>query len=128
MGDIMKYDKIINIAIGKSRKELNYVNLKLPYSEFIDKYIKNTIYTNETYNEYINFPKDIQDNIKDVGGFVGGILKDGKRRKDTILNRSLITLDVDFGYEGMIEDLEKNIDLGMCLYTTHKHTKKSPRF
>ena len=48
MGDIMKHDKIINVAIGKSRKELNYVNLKLPYSEFIDKYIKNTKYTNET--------------------------------------------------------------------------------
>ena len=31
MGDIMKHDKIINVAIGKSRKELNYVNLKLPY-------------------------------------------------------------------------------------------------
>ena len=29
MGDIMKHDKIINIAIGKSRKELNYVNLTL---------------------------------------------------------------------------------------------------
>ena len=80
------------------------------------------------YEEYINFPKDIQDNIKDVGGFVGGNLKDGKRKKDTIINRSLISLDVDFGYEGMIEDLEKNIDFGMCIYTTHKHTKKSPRF
>lgn len=34
----MKYDKIINIAIGKSRKELNYVNLEVSYSEFIDKY------------------------------------------------------------------------------------------
>ncbi len=128
MGDIMKYDKIINVAIGKSRKELNYVNLSILYSEFIDKYIKNTKYTNETYKEYINFPKDIQDNIKDVGGFVGGILKDGKRKKDTIINRSLISLDVDFGYEGMIEELEKNIDFGMCIYTTHKHTKKSPRF
>ena len=30
--------EIINVAIGKSRKELNYVNLDLPYSEFIDKY------------------------------------------------------------------------------------------
>ena len=77
----MKRDKFINVAIGRSRKELNYVNLKLPYSEFIDKYIKNTKYTNETYKEYINFPKDIQDNIKDVGGFVGGVLKDGKRKK-----------------------------------------------
>ena len=85
MGDIMKYDKIINVAIGKSRKELNYVNLKLPYSEFIDKYIKNTKYTNETYKEYINFPKDIQDNIKDVGGFVGGNLKDGKRDRKSVV-------------------------------------------
>ncbi len=42
MGDIMKHDKIINLAIGKSRKELNYVNLSILYSEFIDKYIKNT--------------------------------------------------------------------------------------
>ena len=40
MGDIMKYDKIINVAIGKSRKELNYVNLELPYSEFIDNISK----------------------------------------------------------------------------------------
>ena len=78
MGDIMKRDKFINVAIGRSRKELNYANLNLPYLEFIDKYIKNTKYTNETYKEYINFPKDIQDNIKDVGGFVGGVLKDGK--------------------------------------------------
>ena len=54
MGDIMKYDKIINVAIGKSRKELNYVNLKLPYSEFIDKYIKNTKYTNETFDKWID--------------------------------------------------------------------------
>ena len=32
MGDNMKYDNYINVAIGKSRKELNYVNLELPYS------------------------------------------------------------------------------------------------
>ena len=53
MGDIMKYDKIINVAIGKSRKELNYVNLKLPYSEFIDKYIKNSKKVKFTYLNFI---------------------------------------------------------------------------
>ena len=82
MGDIMQNDKIINVAIGRSRQELNYVNKTMLYSEFIDKYIINTKYTQETYEEYINFSKDIQDNIKDVGGFVGGTLKDGKRKKE----------------------------------------------
>ncbi|MFQ9309263.1 MAG: VapE domain-containing protein [Paraclostridium sordellii] len=124
----MKYDKLINIAIGRSRKEINYVNKSISYLDFINKYLKDTKYTKENYKEYINFSKDIQDNIKDVGGFVGGFLKDGKRRKDTVINRSLVTLDADFAYENMIEDIEKNCDFAMCVYTTHKHTKENPRF
>ncbi|CEP83719.1 virulence-associated E family protein [Paraclostridium sordellii] len=124
----MKHDKFINIAIGRSRKEINYVNKSISYSDFINKYLKDTKYTKEDYKEYINFSKDIQDNIKDVGGFVGGFLKDGKRRKDTVINRSLVTLDADFAYENMIEDIEKNCDFAMCIYTTHKHTKENPRF
>ena len=124
----MKHDNYIRVAIGRSRKEINYVNKIMKYSDFINTYIRNTKYTSESYEEYISFPKDIQDNIKDVGGFVGGLLKNGKRKKDTIISRSLITLDVDFGYENMIEDITKNCDFGMCIYTTHKHTTKKPRF
>ncbi|MBP3907241.1 MAG: hypothetical protein J6D12_09050 [Peptostreptococcaceae bacterium] len=124
----MKHDNYIRVAIGRSRKEINYVNKTMKYSDFINTYIRNTKYTSESYEEYISFPKDIQDNIKDVGGFVGGLLKNGKRKKDTIISRSLITLDVDFGYENMIEDITKNCNFGMCIYTTHKHTTKKPRF
>lgn len=124
----MKHDQLINIAIGRSRKEINYVNKSISYSDFINNYLKDTKYTKENYKEYINFSKDIQDNIKDVGGFVGGFLKDGKRRKDTVINRSLVTLDADFAYENMIEDIEKNCDFAMFIYTTHKHTKENPRF
>ncbi|CEO24138.1 virulence-associated E family protein [Paraclostridium sordellii] len=124
----MKHDKLINIAIGRSRKEINYVNKSISYLDFINNYLKDTKYTKENYKEYINFSKDIQDNIKDVGGFVGGFLKGGKRRKDTVINRSLVTLDADFAYKNMIEDIEKNCDFAMCIYTTHKHTKENPRF
>lgn len=124
----MKHDKLINIAIGRSRKEINYVNKSISYLDFINNYLEDTKYTKENYKEYINFSKDIQDNIKDVGGFVGGFLKGGKRRKDTVINRSLVTLDADFAYKNMIEDIEKNCDFAMCIYTTHKHTKENPRF
>ncbi|MCH1966211.1 virulence-associated E family protein [Paraclostridium sordellii] len=124
----MKHDKLINIAIGRSRKEINYVNKSISYLDFINNYLKDTKYTKENYKEYINFSKDIQDNIKDVGGFVGGFLKDGKRRKDTVINRSLVTLDADFAYKNMIEDIEKNCDFAMCIYTNHKHTKENTRF
>ena len=38
-----------------------------------------------------------QDSIKDVGGFVGGHLKYGRRKKGNVLSRSMLTLDMDYG-------------------------------
>jgi hypothetical protein len=39
-------------------------------------------------------PKPKQDNIKNVGGFVGGKLKDGIRKNDYVVFRSILTLDL----------------------------------
>lgn len=50
---------------------------------------------NCTKDQYRNLPKAERDKHKDVGGFVGGHLKHGRRRKGHILTRSLITLDLD---------------------------------
>ena len=52
-------------------------------------------YTSETSEEYKKMSKAQQDQIKDVGGFVGGVLKDGIRSATTVVVRSLLTLDVD---------------------------------
>ena len=49
----------------------------------------------ETMEEYLALPKDRQDSLKDVGGFVGGKLKGNLRRSEAVESRSLITLDLD---------------------------------
>lgn len=49
----------------------------------------------ETHAEYMALPKAEQDKRKDVGGFVGGSLRDGLRRRGCCTGRSLITLDMD---------------------------------
>ena len=36
-----------------------------------------------------------RDDIKDVGGFVGGTLKGGRRKAEAIAQRRLLTLDID---------------------------------
>lgn len=118
---------MINIAVCKSRKDKVYKNIKLSYKEFIDK-LKTTTYTKETYNDYINMEKEKQDNIKDIGGFVGGYLIDGKRNKKSVEYRSLITLDIDYGYKGMMEYLEMSLDYACIIYTTHKHNPDNERF
>ena len=50
---------------------------------------------NITHDEYEKLTKTEKDKVKDVGGFVGGHLKGGRRRKGHVLARSLITLDID---------------------------------
>lgn len=123
----LTYDGDITISIGKSRKETKWKNLTGKWSELL-KRLSSTTYTSETMEEYKALPKSDADNIKDVGGFVGGELKDGKRRSDSVVKRSLITLDVDFGSEGLWDFIEMFYDFAACIYSTHKHSTDTPRY
>lgn len=120
-------DGIINIAVGRNRKELKWKNKQMKWSEFLDR-VSQTTRTAETYEEYKKLSKGEQDNVKDVGGFVGGTLKNGRRKSNSLLNRCLLTLDVDYGKEGLWDTIEMLFDFGCCIYTTHKHSKNKPRF
>lgn len=123
----LKNDGIINIAVGRNRKELKWKNKQMKWSEFLDR-VNQTTRTAETYEEYKKLSKGEQDNVKDVGGFVGGTLKNGRRKSNSLLNRCLLTLDVDYGKEGLWDTIEMLFDFGCCIYTTHKHSKNKPRF
>ena len=62
---------MINIAVCKNRKDKIYTNEEIDY-ETLKELLSKTKYTDETYKEYLSLPKEVQDDIKDVGGFVGG--------------------------------------------------------
>jgi len=68
-----------------------------------------------------------QDAIKDVGGFVGGALREGKRRNGYVLCRSLLTLDMDYAKPGIWDQIETLHDFKCCIYSTHKNTPEVPR-
>ena len=92
----------LKIAVCRSRKDKRYHNQEIAWSELIDR-LKDTVRTHETVNEYRAMSKARQADIKDVGGFVAGYLKDGKRGKETIKSRSMITLDMDDASIDLIE-------------------------
>ncbi|MCB2312107.1 virulence-associated E family protein [Clostridium tagluense] len=122
----MKNDGLITIAIGRNRKELKWKNQIMKWSEFLSRVCKTTR-TPETCEEYKKLPKIEQDNLKDVGGFVGGALREGKRKSDAVLSRCLITLDADYGQKGLWDIIEMLFDFGCAMYTTHKHSPDFPR-
>ena len=125
--DIENDGKLI-ISIGKSRFETSWRNTTMQWSELLARLGK-SIMTHETHAEYMRMSKDQQDKIKDIGGFVGGHLKDGRRRNGSVLTRQILTLDLDFPpvdlWKRLMGDLE--LDCAMAIYSTHKHTEAKPR-
>jgi hypothetical protein len=122
----IKYDGIINISTGKDRKETNWKNEELKWSELLER-LKRTTRTFESFEEYKSLPKAKQDDIKDVGGFVGGTLKGERRKACEVASRSLLTLDIDYGREGLWDTIELLYDFASCIYSTHKHSPEKPR-
>ncbi len=122
----LKYDGHVNISRGRSRMETSWNNWVSSLSELYKRFSRTT-YTAETVEEYKKLPKKEQDDIKDVGGFVGGHLREGKRRADMVSNRSLLTLDIDFGITEIWGRIKEKLDCGVCIYSTHKHSDEKPR-
>ena len=78
---------------------------------------------------YIALPKAQQADLKDVGGFVGGTLRNGSRKRGCCTGRSLITLDMDNCAPGSTEDWVAAIkSIGTAaVYSTRKHDPEHPR-
>lgn len=114
------------VSTGNSRmeKKWNFEEMEL---EAFKERIATTHRTSETVAQYKKMTKAQQDDIKDVGGFVLGRLKGGRRKKDCVLSRSAITLDMDYGTEGILDEIEMFHDMKIFVYSTHKHTKENPR-
>lgn len=114
------------VSTGNSRMEKRWNGIEMELEEFIQR-ISNTIRTAETVEQYRKLSKAKQDDIKDVGGFVLGKLKGGRRKKDCVEFRSGLTLDMDYATEDILEQLEMLYGFRCLIYSTHKHTTEKPR-
>ena len=116
----------MKIAVGNSRMDKKWKNRDISWEDFCQK-VSVTQRTTETVEEYRKMRKGPQDSIKDVGGFVGGTLREGRRKNGMVLCRSMLTLDMDYGKPGIWEEIALLHDFKCCIYSTHKHTPESPR-
>lgn len=124
----VKYDGPLTIATAGSRKSMSWKNQDITWGELAHR-LSITQRTAETQNEYSAMRRAQKDEIKDVGGFVGGALRNGRRKAESIIHRRLLTLDIDSVPQG--EDPWPTVTLvigcAAVLYSTHSHSPKSPR-
>jgi putative DNA primase/helicase len=123
----MKYDGKITIAVGRSANSLKWKNKTIPLSVFAKRISENVV-TGETYKEFIASSRSEQGTIKDVGGYVGGYLRDGKRSPKNVGHRQLLTLDIDFSHYHFWDDFILQYPNAAILHATHKHSKANPRY
>ena len=116
----------MKIAYGNSRMEKRWKNNEISWDDFCRR-VSTTQTTTETVEEYRKMTKPQQDAVKDVGGFVGGHLRGGRRKNGTVLCRSMLTLDMDHGTQDILDELSLLNSHELCVYSTHKHTPEAPR-
>lgn len=123
----IKHDGPFDIATGRTRTETNWKNKEILWSKLVEK-LSVTHRTAETFAEYLTLKKTRQDEIKDVGGFVGGYLRGGRRKPGNVTHRQLLTLDLDSARADMWDAFTLQYDCASLIYSTHKHTPESPRY
>ena len=125
----LKHDRKIEISVCINRKDMSLKQKEMSVSEFYEK-LRKPVRGHETQAEYLALKKAQQDELKDVGGFVGGTLNGGRRKAIAVTGRDIVTLDFDtippYGTDGLIRALE-NMKCGFCIYSTRKHMPTAPR-
>ena len=125
----MENSRKLIISEANNRHSKQWVTTEITWSEFVERLGKPKI-TAETLDEFLSYSKSKQDDIKDVGGFVGGKLKGNLRRSEAVESRSLITLDLDnLAYEDDTKIIKTLNGLGCAyvVYSTRKHQTTKPR-
>ena len=108
---------------------MQWPETQMYWSEFIQK-LSRPERTAETFVEYKSYAKPQQDELKDVGGFVGGTLLNGKRKNESAGVRYLVTLDADTIEPGGTQRIINRVSALGCtyvIYSTRKHEGAAPR-
>jgi len=116
----------LKISYGNSCYSKTWPNKTITFDDLCRR-LETTIRTTETVEEYPKLPRSERDHAKDKGGFVAGMLRDNRRKRENVVCRSMLTEDVDHADTTFIEKFTTSCKYAACLYTTHGHTPEAPR-
>ena len=123
--------KQFKITSFKSSKSPTGVPYQLTAKQFYLTMKTEFVRTAETVEEYKKYDRATRGKIKDKGGYIFGETKNNQRTKGAIINRSMITLDLDYCDCEICEVLEEKakteLQFPFMYYTTHSHTPERPR-
>lgn len=119
----------IKFYTASSRFAKSWYEVDTTWQDFVNR-LREPIRSTETLAEFLALNKDEQMQLKDVGGYVGGVIKGNRRTAQAIESRTLITLDIDFARPDTLDKLIRQLlrtKYKYCIHSTRKHQQSAPR-
>lgn len=119
---------VLAIAEGISVRSRTWKNKEYTWSALVER-LSRSQEKNTTLKEFLKHSKQDQRRIKDVGGYVGGFLRNGRRSPQNVVFRQLLTLDIDHSVEaGFFDTFSMLYSCAAVVHGTHKHQPSEPRY
>lgn len=116
------------VATAPTAFATRWKNERLTWEAFCQK-LSVPVRTKETMKEFDSMPKAEQGTLKNVGGYVGGYVKDGQRKKGNVERRTLLTLDADSADDNFPLIIRMFYEgFNYCIYSTRSDRKNARRF
>jgi len=125
----LQHNRQLTVSAAGNRRATHWPTQSIWWSELVER-LRTAVRGTETLAEYLAMPKSLQDDLKDVGGFVAGELAGGRRKASAVKGRDVVTLDLDNIPAGGTADVLLRLDgLGcaFAVYSTRKHEEAKPR-
>lgn len=116
------------ISVAGSSKSTNWKRKAYTWDSLVQELSVPKMVGSESMREFDLLAKSEKAIRKDVGGFVGGTLAGGRRSKNSVTGRSLITLDVDYGEDGFFFDFCMNFGCAAAIYGTRSDRPNKRRY
>ncbi|WP_028560661.1 virulence-associated E family protein [Paenibacillus pinihumi] len=118
----------LDISFGKHRADTNWKPEYLSWDEFVDR-LRKVRRTPETMAQYDKMSIPDKGKAKDGPAYVGGLIRGGRRKKENLDTRSLITLDADFADDDFLFTCELVLGgTAYAIYSTHSHRPHKPKY
>lgn len=118
----------LDISFGKHRADTNWKPEYLTWDEFVDR-LRKVRRTSETMSQYDKMHSAGRGKVKDGAAFVGGLVRGGRRKKENIDTRSLLTLDADYADEDFMFAVDMVLGgSAYAIYSTHSHRPHKPKY
>ncbi|OMD93001.1 virulence protein E [Paenibacillus odorifer] len=118
----------LDISFGKNRSDTNWKPEYLTWDDFVEK-LQKVRRTGESMAEYDRMSNAEKGKIKDGKAFVGGLVKGGRRKKENVESRWLLTLDADSSDEDFLFNVELAFgSSAYAVYSTHSSRPDSRKY